>query len=409
MAENELEVRTVMPFLGAEQLANFLALSVKNTYAVVTINGVDRFFRQRQGVAMGKSWACEYANQFMGVWESDLEEQATRVGGQVLFACRYVDDYLVGFRGGEEIFEAWLAALNAKDPAIKVTHELEEDGRISFLDLSIQRTDNGFKTNVYRKASNTGQVVPFNSFTDPRYLRSAIVSDVIRAYRYCKEESDRCREFGFIYRKFCAYGYPPTFLHSAVQSAIRSVQLKARALPAPDSVPETPLRRVSFPFFGTGFHALRRQASKIGIGVVAKGSHTIGSLLCSRHKQHLSKGQESGVVYGIGCKCGGYYVGEAHRELKTRVDEHRRCCNAGAGTSAFATHTACQPDFSMDHVEILAREGHDRLRLLTESAMIQTVGGRHTILISPNDRNINRDSGTLLPNTWLPLLRKQHL
>ena len=407
MLEHGLEVGSVTPFLDAEQLANFLGLSIDHTYAVVNIGGVDRFFRQRGGVAMGKSWACECANQFMGWWEDDLEEQARMVGGEVLFACRYVDDYLVGFRGGEESVEAWVAALNIKDPAITLTHELEEGGRISYLDLTIQRTPNGFKTSVYRKASNTGQVVPFNSFTDPRFLRSAVVSDTIRAVRYCKETKERDKEFDHIARKFTRYGYPPTFVHAAVQSAIKSLRLKARALPAPPSLSDRPPRRVSFPFFGSGFHVLRRKASKIGISVVGKTSNTIGSILCSRHKHHLPKGQEAGVVYGIRCRCDGYYVGETHRELETRVSDHRRCCTSGTGSSAFATHKGCDPDFSMDSVDILGQEDNDRLRLLTESAMIQTLGGRNTILVSPNDKAINRVSGTLLPSTWLPLLRRQ--
>ena len=100
-------------------------------------------------------------------------------------------------------------------------------------------------------------------------------------------------------------------------------------------------------------------------------------------------------------------MGETHRELETRVSDHRRCCTSGTGSSAFATHKGCDPDFSMDSVDILGQEDNDRLRLLTESAMIQTLGGRNTILVSPNDKAINRVSGTLLPSTWLPLLRRQ--
>ena len=139
MSRHQREVAEVS-YLDAEQLANFLGLSIENTFAVVTIGGVDRFFRQQRGLAMGKSFVPACANLWMGWWEEDLEREAERAGGEVVFACRYVDDYLVGWKGGQAAMENWLAALNAKDAAINLTHEVEKEGWLSYLDISIQRT-----------------------------------------------------------------------------------------------------------------------------------------------------------------------------------------------------------------------------------------------------------------------------
>ena len=56
-------------------------------------------------------------------------------------------------------------------------------------------------------------------------------------------------------------------------------------------------------------------------------------------------------------------------------------------------------------IEIIGRETNNRLRLLTESANIRTMAGRETIIPSKNDEVINRNSGTLLPDTRLPVLK----
>ena len=75
-----------------------------------------------------------------------------------------------------------------------------------------------------------------------------------------------------------------------------------------------------------------------------------------------------------------------------------------AAGSVFATHPDCNPGFAMEDVAVLGREKHNRLRLLLESAKIRTLGRYKTILVSPNDEAINRQSGVMLDDLWLPLL-----
>jgi hypothetical protein len=147
---------------------------------------------------------------------------------------------------------------------------------------------------------------------------------------------------------------------------------------------------------------LKRSAAKIGIELVSKPVNTIGATLLSRCKHKLAKEQQSSVVYGISCSCSAVYVGETGRELQTRIKNHREGWEKGDLATAFGTHTACQPAF--DETEILAHESHPRLRLLAESAFIRAFGERETIIPSPNDSNINRNSGLILDQRWLPLM-----
>ena len=156
------------------------------------------------------------------------------------------------------------------------------------------------------------------------------------------------------------------------------------------------------PFFGTGFHTLRRKARKIGVRLIATSPSTIRSTLCSQHKHHLPKEQESGVVYCIQCSCQSIYVGETGRELQDRVCEHEHSWKAGTTTSAFGEHQSCQPAF--EDTIILHREQHHRLRLLAESAFIHTLGKHQVIMESPQDASLNRNAGILVDDIWFPLL-----
>ena len=61
----------------------------------------------------------------------------------------------------------------------------------------------------------------------------------------------------------------------------------------------------------------------------------------------------------------------------------------------------------MDNVAVFGREKHNRLRLLLESAKIRTLGRYQTILVSSNDEAINRQSGVMLDDLWLPLLARE--
>ena len=75
-----------------------------------------------------------------------------------------------------------------------------------------------------------------------------------------------------------------------------------------------------------------------------------------------------------------------------------------ANASAFSTHRDCTPAF--DYAKILNRACHHQMRLLLESAYIRTVGRREAVLVSPNDANVNRNSGALLQDRWLPIIRR---
>ena len=80
-----------------------------------------------------------------------------------IFYRRYMDDTYMLFNEHSHINQ-FLTYLNFQHPNIKFTSELENDGKISFLDCTVERVDNLLTTSVYRKSTFTGQGLSYFSF-----------------------------------------------------------------------------------------------------------------------------------------------------------------------------------------------------------------------------------------------------
>ena len=79
------------------------------------------------------------------------------------FYNRYIDDTFLLFKDSSHI-DLFLQYLNSKHPSINFTKETECNNVLNFLDVSISKEDNVFKTSVYRKPTFTGMGTSFFSF-----------------------------------------------------------------------------------------------------------------------------------------------------------------------------------------------------------------------------------------------------
>lgn len=401
-------MRAITP-LTPNALADLLKLCMENTHAVVRDGDRERFFLQKKGLAMGKAFSPCVADLVIGEWEANLKSLAALDGGHVWDFVRYADDFLVMWEGSEDQLSLFIRRLNEQQSCIKVEVEMEKERKLPFLDILINRSEEGFTTSVYRKPSNSGQVTPYSSFTHPNHLLAAVRSDAFRAFRYSSSLKERQIEVKRLEATYTEYGFPLSTVRKEIKKCFASLELKKKALPAPPSlVPAQPVIRVSLPYTGNSFHQLKRAAVAIGMELVAKPLSTLGSIIASKAKHRLSDEQTSGVVYAIRCDCStsgisNIYIGETERELQTRIKEHQDGWRKGSGNSAFGSHQHCQPNF--DQSIILARQPHKRLRLLYESAYIRVGGRRETIIVSPNDASINRNSGTIFDQRFLPLVQ----
>ncbi|BHF72299.1 hypothetical protein SprV_0401536300 [Sparganum proliferum] len=105
----------------------------------------------------------------------------------------YVDDTFVIIERDQVL--TFQEHLNAVFPDIQFTMDEEENNQLAFLDVLVCRKDcGGLKTNVFRKATNTMQVLNFNSNHPISHKRSCVRTLYRRVETHCSESEDKIAE-----------------------------------------------------------------------------------------------------------------------------------------------------------------------------------------------------------------------
>ena len=137
----------------------------------------DNLYLQTDGVAMGSPLGPLLANVFLCHVEEMLEQQDKLPS----FYRRYVDDTLVVIRDVAEA-EQFLITLNNCHPSIQFTMELAVNNTLPFLGMLLMKQRSKITTSVYRKTTNKGLLLHYQSHVDNKYKKSLLKTMLHRAY-----------------------------------------------------------------------------------------------------------------------------------------------------------------------------------------------------------------------------------
>ena len=143
-------------------------------------------YKQIDGVVMGSPLSVTLANIFVGYHESKLFESTTKP----FLYHRYVDDTLVTF-GSEEKCTSFLDALNSMHSALKFTFEKEENDHLPFLDVLVEKSNEGFFNSVFRKPTFTGEYFRWDSFGPTKRKTNLIETFVHRSLMICSKSKQQ--------------------------------------------------------------------------------------------------------------------------------------------------------------------------------------------------------------------------
>ena len=160
--------------LQKHQLTDLLEIATTNQ--LFQFNG--KLYEQTDGVAMGSPLGPLLANVFMCHIEHQLEQRNMIPS----FYQRYVDDTLVTMPNTESATN-FLQVLSSMHPSLSFTMELEQECSIPFLGTVLTRCDGILTTEVYRKPTDTGLLLHFQSHVDRRYKKGLVNTMVNCAYR----------------------------------------------------------------------------------------------------------------------------------------------------------------------------------------------------------------------------------
>ncbi|BHF80861.1 hypothetical protein SprV_0702398900 [Sparganum proliferum] len=331
--------------LGRAQVLQLLKFCLRTYF---TFDGT--IYEQVKGTAMGSSISGFIAEAVMQRSESLVFQHH-----KPKFWARYVDDtYVVIDRDQLLTFKE---RLNAVFPDIQFTMEEEENNQLAFLDVLVCRKDcGGLKTKVFRKATNTMQVLNFNSNHPISHKRSCVRTLYRRVETHCSEAEDKIAELQYLRRVFKANGYPRNFVNRCIRKR--------------DERPNRTHTKVwrAHPYVKNVSEAVGRHLAPLGVGVAPRLETTIRRQLM-KQKDPLPRQETSGVVYRIWCGCGqSNYVGETGRQLQTRMSEHAAAVRRNDANSQVAAHsTGSGHTFKFDEAEILTRDDNRVSRELLES------------------------------------------
>ena len=185
----------------------------------------NNMYKQIDSVAMGSPLSVALANIFVGYHESKLFESTTKP----FLYHRYVDDTLAIFRSEDEC-TSFLDALNSMHSALKFTFEKEENDRLPFLDVLVEKSNEGFLTSVFRKPTFTGQYFRWDSFGPTKRKTNLIETLVHRALMICSKRKLQ-HELENISSILRNNGYPESIIQIAMSKKIALFNRKPKEGP----------------------------------------------------------------------------------------------------------------------------------------------------------------------------------
>ena len=166
------------------------------------------YYQQIFGTAMGSPVSAVMANLVM----EDLEKRALSTSiAQPCFWKRYVDDVCAAINSS--LVQTLQHHLNSIEPSIQFTVERETNRKISFLDVTVCRQDNGrLSTKVYRKPTHTERYLSFHSHHPVAHKRAVVKSLIDRAKFIPSSSEQRSKEMKHVTAALVANGYPKRFV-----------------------------------------------------------------------------------------------------------------------------------------------------------------------------------------------------
>ena len=229
------------------------------------------FFEQREGAAMGSPVSAVVADLYMEFFE----ELALRTAPtKPRLWKRYVDDTCCIVKKGT--VEELLTHLNSVRPSIRFTVEVEKDGRLPFLDILLQRRDDGsLDVTVYRKPTHTDRYLDFHSHHPPQVKRGLVKCLFDRARTITTGQNNLRKEEHHLTRVLRQNGYPSTFIRSSSKPPRPDMEA-TEALPLEEEH-RPPL--VMLPYIEGVNEDVKRVCRKFGMKVVFRSGQSLRSML----------------------------------------------------------------------------------------------------------------------------------
>lgn len=352
----------------------------------------NKFYEQLDGLAMGLSLSPFLCNLFM----LTIEERCKNMFFFPSIYYRYVDDCFAVVE--EDKIDDTLNNLNSICSEIQFTIEVEENRKLAFLDLEIQRTfTNKIEFDIFRKNTTTERFITVESNHHSAQIYSAFNSMIYRMINVPLSIDKYNIEQNKIYEIAEINGINPEIIEFLIKKHKRRKNFKDCTTFISDKTGNSV--RCAMTFENNSFEKLSKVFKKENICLVPSTQTKLKSLLKST-KDKLVDIEKSGVYRAI-CStnnCNAVYIGQTLRNVKVRAKEHLNYIKKKEDyKSGLSEHILTNKHtIKEDNFELLECESNKNRLDVLESLHIYL-----------NRNNVNRDAGPHYTNLFM-LLSNTH-
>ena len=279
----------------------------------------DGYYRQTDGLAMGAPPAPPLANLWLNKFDPIIKDEAK------LYE-RYVDDVIREIK--VHLIQSKIDEINRLHPNLKFTHEVELEGRISFLDLSIIHDNRQLSSTWYTKPTDTSLIMNFHALAPKRYKKSVVEGFVHRIYNACSswelfDQSIKKAKAILELNQYPEEFYEP-IIHSTLNKLYSPKESKEVTNTANTESPEIRSQFLKIQYRGRQTDHFVKKLKETGAPVQSVLTLRKLKTCLPSLKAPVEVRLRSNTVYKITCPgCGACYVGQSSRHLCTRFAEHR--------------------------------------------------------------------------------------
>ena len=166
------------------------------------------------------------------------------------------------FTKESDIFE-FFKHLNTIHPNIQFTYELAQNKKLAFLDVWINNEDGELKLNTYRKPTNTGLYIKWQSFVPLKYKINLIRNLLHRAYKICNSYSLIHQDFQTISSMLKRNGYPTWFIDTQIKRFFNTTRSQPRSGEKSQITKDKSLFSIlRLPYIGDTSHQIEKEIKK---------------------------------------------------------------------------------------------------------------------------------------------------
>lgn len=271
-----------------------------------------KIFKQTFGTPMGAPLSPVLADLIMETLE---EKQLANLDFNLPFFYRYVDDIVSCIP--EDRIESTLTLLNSFHPRLQFTTELENNDRLSFLDVLIIRDNNVLHTNWYRKPTWSGRILNYRSHHSESQ-KIAMVFNLVDKALQLSHEKYHDENLTLVKSTLTNNLYPKKFIERYIKKRLNFYTNNTQK-EKPDTENNV---YVAIPFVNNADIKLKKTLKKYNVTPIFYNNRK-NNVNFSKLKDRDPMPLRSSVVYEIPCKgCEKVYIGQTKQYLKQRHYQH---------------------------------------------------------------------------------------